>query len=170
MVLYMHKTILRVVCLGFLTSSAASAATSARYLGPTRVLHINAEMVRQRTERGIHDRGYKAVGRFIKDSGFQVKHLRVRDLAAKKTRLGKALKDTKVVTISATMTQSVTTVRHILDGLRQAGFPMQSVVIGGRALTAEHAQRWGVGYAASPEHGLVRALALALPLQAAATR
>jgi methanogenic corrinoid protein MtbC1 len=117
------------------------------------VLHINAEMVRQRSETGIHKNGSKAVANWIKAEGATVRALEPVDLSARaKTRLDLAyLGRPDLVTISATMWQSVSTVRHLVRSLTDQGVSRERIVVGGKAMTAARAQKLGVGWADKPD-------------------
>lgn len=117
-----------------------------------RVLHVNAEVVRQRTASGIHDVGSEQVATWLAGRGASVTRVQPGDLAARgRTRLDlRRLGRPDLVTISATMAESRLTVTWIVKGLKAQGVPGSRIVVGGRAMTAGQAATLGVNYAPAP--------------------
>jgi methanogenic corrinoid protein MtbC1 len=117
-----------------------------------KVLHVNAEVVRQRASSGVHDAGSEQVAAWLQGRGATVARVGVGDLSSRaKTRLPLgALGRPDLVTISATMTQSRTTVTWIVKGLKAQGIPGSRIVVGGRAMSLERADKLGVQYAPGP--------------------
>jgi methanogenic corrinoid protein MtbC1 len=123
----------------------------AKPLTGIRVLHVNAEMVRQRTDVGINDNGSNMVATDLATKGAQVRRLVPADLGPSKTAINlRALGRPDRVTISATMTESIPTTTRLVTGLVAQGIPNTHIVIGGRATSPEMAARLGVGWAPSP--------------------
>lgn len=144
-----------------LVSAAAEAkvATARR----TDVLSVNAELVRQRTGKDVHNIGFNQVSRHMRSRGANVRHLRARDLGPQKTKIDAArFGHPRAFTISATMTNSVQTVRHLVKNLLAQGVSSDRIVIGGRAVGPKHARAWGVRYYSQPGPSLDRFLASAL--------
>lgn len=136
----------RVLLPALLLLGLASVAQAAK------VLHINAEMVRQRGAAGIHDRGSAQVVRHLQQTGHTVTTLGFTDLSrTAKTRVDLApLGRPDLVTISATMTNSRPTVRWIVKGLVDQGHAPSRIIVGGKAMNAELAGKLGVAFGAVP--------------------
>jgi methanogenic corrinoid protein MtbC1 len=142
----------------FLLSSAGAAWAQ-------RVLHVNAEMVREGRTTGIHDAGYQQVGNWMRGVGANVTWHSMADMARQpsKTRLTPAVSNPDIVTISATLTKSRTTVTWLVKNLKAQGMPGNRIVVGGLAMSAKRAAKLGVRYAPGPGLTLQGLLAAARP-------
>jgi methanogenic corrinoid protein MtbC1 len=147
--------------LALLLSSAGAAWAQ-------RVLHVNAEMVREGRTTGIHDAGYQQIGNWMRGVGANVTWHGPGDLARQpsKTKLTLAVSNPDLVTISATLTKSRTTVTWLVKNLKAQGMPGNRIVLGGLAMSAKRAAKLGVRYAPGPGLTLQGLLAAATPRRA----
>ena len=127
-------------------------ATLATAAHAAKVLHVNAEVVRQGKATGVHTRGSALIVGSLVRNGHTVTQLGSLDLNPRaKTRvdLGK-VGQPDLVTISATMSNSVPTVHWIVKGLVAQGVSRSQIVIGGQATSKALADRLGVHHGAVP--------------------